>query len=336
MARETVVLDNSDIPGMIAAAGVQIETPEKPAETEKTEGKADAKPEEKAAEAPSKETEKAVKHDGLTDEEKRTYTEAMKKSVAWRHGKMKEAQEQAAQERQGRQAAEEKLRLAEEELARVRNLPPLQPKQVDEEPTPDKFDTTEKYISARVKWETTQAIEADRKERQEREAKEEQESRTRTARERIASAIAHGPEDYEEVTGSADVPVPAHIAAEMMDSELFAELGYYFGKHPDEMERISKLRPSRALLELGKIESTLQPFAHAEAKVEPNGGSPKPDTAADGQSPSRARVLKPVIRPLSPRGPVEPEVTEAQANPRGEIRNFERRRGSALTQRRRH
>lgn len=335
-AGETVVLDSSNLSAIIQdATGEPLAEPEKPSEPEKP--RVEAKPEkaEKPADKPSE-----TDTEGLTEDERKTYTEKMRKSVAWRHGKMREAQEQAARERQGRIAAEERATAIQRELEQLRAGEPakVEPK-ADAKPRPkaEDFENQDAYLEALADWKTEQKLaQRDAEEKQRREQSE-RERIMQGARERIARAIELVP-DFAEVTGSVDLNVPAHIAGYMQESELFAELGYFFAQHPDELERLSKLRPDRSLVALGKIESTLQPFAapsQAAAKVEPNGGSSKPSTAADG-IPSRPRVSVPVIQPLNARGAPEVEPSEGTMNGRQAVSSFEKRTGANLSRRSRH
>jgi hypothetical protein len=323
MASETVVLDSHNL-----SAIVQDATGE-PLEEVKPEAKPDPKPEPKVEAKP----EAKADPDGLTDDERKTYTEKMRKSIAWRHGKMREAEETAARERQGRLAAEESAKAAQRELEQLRGQK-VEPRQEGpKEPQPADFESTEAYMAARVKWEVSQELAKERAAREKAEQQAEIQRITETARQRIARAIELVP-DYAEVTSTVDVPVPAHIAGYMQESELFAELGYFFAQHPDELDRLAKMRVPNSLVALGKIESTLQPFGPAP-KVEPNGGSPKPSTAADG-TPSRPRVSVPVIQPLNARGAPEVEVPDSTQNGRQAVTSFEKRTGAILSRRQRH
>lgn len=323
---ETVVLDSSNLAAIIAdATSEPLEAPAKPAEP--------AKPVEVAKPVETVKTPEDA-HDGLTEAEKKTYTESMKKSIAWRHGKMKEAQEQAQREKQGRLAAEERAAAAERE----RDAAKAQQPRVETKgpPKAQDFQSQEEYVAARVKWEVGEEL---RKEREQRQQAAEQADRDRVvaaAGERVRKAAELVP-DFAEVTEAADVTVPLFLSGAMMESELFAELGYHFAKHPDQLERITKLPPASALVALGKIESKLTPFGPAPAsaeqpEVKANGAS-KPSTDTDG-NPSRPRASVPVIQPLNARG--APEVETVESTPTKEIANLERRRGVSLTKRARH
>lgn len=343
MASETVVLDSSNLAAIIAdATGEPLEAPPK-ADAAQTDKAAAVKPKDDSVMKESSAKEAPADHEGLTEEEKRTYSNAMKKSIAWRHGKMREAQETASRERQGRLAAEERVRQIEAELTQLRVQPKAQAAPAQEAPKPSDFETTDAYIAARVKWDVDQALAKEREERRRTDEAAELERITATAAARVKRAAAVVP-DWDEVVSTADVMIPSHIAAYMQESELLPELGYFFAKHPDELERISKLpiRTAADLVRVGvalrEIESTLTPFAPADkpAKVEAHGASPaKPSTETDG-NPSRPRVTVPVIQPLTARGVPEVEPTGNDINGRRAVTSFEKRTGASLTRRQRH
>ena len=51
------------------------------------------------------------------------------------------------------------------------------------------------------------------------------------------------------------VPVTPAMSEAMADSEHTAEIAYYLGENIEEAERIAKLPPYRAVMEIGKIEA---------------------------------------------------------------------------------
>ncbi len=323
MASEIVTLDSSNLSAIIQdATGEPLEKPKEEAKPEsKPEPKADAK----AAPAAAKEA--TEDEDGLTPEERKDLTRKMQVAVGRRHRQMREAQEQAARDAAERRRAEERAEAAERELAKFREQPKVEAEK-PKEPQPADFESTEAYMAARVKWEVSQELAREREERRKADEQAEQERILNAARERIARAIELVP-DFEDITGSVDLNVPPHIAGYMQESEMFAELGYHFAQHPEELEALAAMKPAASLVALGKIESKLSPFAPAKE----DGAKPSTETDA---SPSRPRVSAPVIRPLSPRGAPQPEVTETETNSRSSVRSFAKRTGVDLTRRQRH
>jgi hypothetical protein len=65
--------------------------------------------------------------------------------------------------------------------------------------------------------------------------------------------------------GSQNIEVLPFVQRFMVDSDMGAEIGYYFGKNPDELKRIQALHVIRASGELGKLEAKLDA---AKAKPE--------------------------------------------------------------------
>ncbi len=356
MSAETVVLDNTDLPGMIAAeTGEPVPVPEpeilRPRPQKAEAQKAASKPPERSPETPKpvetkgeppngKRGPEQVAEDGLTEEERKTYTEKMRKSIAWRTARMREAEEKVAHERQGRLSAEERARVAERALGEAKLQPLVQAvPEGPKEPKRDAFETDEAYTAALIDYRVELRLAKERADRQKEQIEAEKALVIAAANARIAKAIELVP-DFEEMRAqSEDVKVPPHIAGYMVESELIAELGYFFAQHPDELDRISQLKPSNALVEIGKIESKLQPFGSGppqedRPKAEASGASPKPSTAADG-NPSRPRVSVPVVQPLTARGAPEVDALES-TDTRAAVRGFEKRTGANLSRRSRH
>jgi hypothetical protein len=126
----------------------------------------------------------------------------------------------------------------------------------------------------------------------------------------------------------------------LQESDMFAELGYHFAKHPDELAKLSAMSPTRRLVALGKIEGTLSPFAAPKAAKDGDKPDADPPKAAasttDGITPSKARSDAPVIKPLSSSSgrAVDPDPREMTT--REAIAEFQRQKGLNLTRRQRH
>ena len=311
------------------ATGEPLEPPAKGADTETAA--AAAKPAE--TDAPKEDAAAKADEDGLTDAERKDLTRKMQAAIGKRHRQMREAQEQAERDRAARRLAEERAEQAERDLAKLRTVEKIEPKAAeDSRPNPANFVNNDEYVEALAGWIAERKLaERDAKTRADKE-RAEQERIIKEAGARIARARELVP-DFDDVTGSIDVPVPAHIAGYMQESDLFAELGYYFALHQEELARISALSVPKSLVEIGKIESRIEPFA-AMAKVESKPNGAEPSTTDD--SPSRSRASAPVIRPLSPRGATQTEKPAHEMNSREAIAAYERRAGANLTKRSRH
>ena len=280
-----VVIDNSNLEAVLANARGEEYKPEEKKEETKTEAKAETKESEE---------------DGLTDEQRATFTENMKKTIGKKHRAQKEAEELAEEQYNARILADRRAEKAEREAQRLREqIAPPKQEEVPKKPNKADFKTDEDYQEAMVNFRVDEKM----RENEERQRQQAQADRQREviveAQGRIASAKELVP-DFAEVVEAADVPVPPNIAGYMQESEMFAELGYHFAKNPEVLENLAKLSPAKQLVAIGKIESTLKPFSEKSeevktAKAESNG---KQETApsTNGKSPSKARQEP--IKPL--------------------------------------
>lgn len=76
--------------------------------------------------------------------------------------------------------------------------------------------------------------------------------------------------DYEEIAESEDLQISHAVAAALLeDPETGVKLAYWLGQNPDEAERVSKLSPSRAAIELGRISERLEAKPAREKKAAP-------------------------------------------------------------------
>ena len=291
--------------------------------------------------------------DGLTAEEKSTLTEKMKRAVAKRHSRMKEAEEFAAEQYNTRRLAEQRAEQLERELNRMRaqikgGEQAEQPAQEQNtRPKREAFKTEEDYHDAVVDWRVEQRIQEDRRKAETEREQQEQQTRKQIVGQRLDSAREVVP-DFDQIVGAADHHVPEHVGSYMLDSQKVAELGYHFAKHPEDLERISAM-PARTAadimkvgLAISKIEDTLRPFAssatHGEQPSTQHGNaatrSLKPSTET-GSSPSKPRAPEP-IQPLNgTSGPLS-NGDEREMNAREVISAWARSRKSNITERKRH
>ncbi len=172
-------------------------------------------------------------------------------------------------------------------------------------PNPADFDTTEAYLDAREAWLMEESerranarIEQAKKElEQAYTQRSEQESLAAEWGESEAEAQeAHA--DYRDVTASAvetlqstKGPATPAIAHAIQQSEMGPELLYYLGKHPEEVEGLSQLHPTRAVIALGRIEARLAQTDKGEESPPPHPKAPKPLTPI--RKPSGGTALDP-------------------------------------------
>lgn len=325
-------------------------------ETKPEPAKAEAA-KEPAKEAPKESTDSddVEDHDGLTPREKRELSEKMQRAVAKRHREKKEAEKFAADQYNNARLAEQRAEELEQELAKLRGQQQQSVQKPTETPKPERsnFETDEAYQDALVDWKVDQKLKKQQAEDAEKRQREEQAEIARLAHERLEKA-AELVTDFIEVTEATELRIPGHIAAYMQRSPMFAELGYHFAKHPDIIERLAKLHPADALVEVGEIKSTLQPFASRSAAgagektskppntesasptaANGNGAGPSPtESASSGAGPKQSRA--PVIKPLNVNSASQVEKPLQEMTYDEARADWEKRRGVSLDRRKRH
>jgi hypothetical protein len=357
---QQVVLDSSNLDAIVKdATGEGLAVPELPlnsgVQTTIDAAKADSKP---AADVPiiDAATDDVEGEDGLTPREKRELTDKMQKAIAKRTRALREAEEFAAEQYNTRRLAEAKALQLEQDLAAAKAAQAKpEPAKEAVEPTREQFKTEDDYRDARVDWLVAQRLQA-QAEKDAKAAAEKREADILAAAEaRMAAAKAAKP-DFDELQVPDTVMIPVAVGAYMKESELIGELTYYFKEHTEILDRWCKQlegidtrtneysrQVSKILVEVGKIESKLQPFAAVtpakvddkpNGSVEPSTNGAKPSTETD-DSPS-PRVSAPVIRPLSTGGASQVEKPASQRSYAEEKVAWQKKHSVNLNRRARH
>jgi hypothetical protein len=171
---------------------------------------------------------------------------------------------------------EQRVREAEEKLKTTSTT--------EAPPSREKFDSYEEYMREEAKYIAKQEVMATIKAERDREEKNRQalterevwsgwENRKEDARDKY--------DDFDEVINQ-DVPITTAMQQAIMESEMGADVAYYFGNNPDEADRISKLSHAKQLLEIGKLEIKLsEPKKQSTTPapidpVKPSGGLDNP------------------------------------------------------------
>lgn len=290
--RPELAADNAKTAAKAAEKGAEkptLKAVEKAPETKADPGKSESKDDEDEGE------------DGLTATERAEYTAKMLRTVGRKTRQVKEAEEFAAAQYNEAQLARRRADAAEEELAKLRQ--PVQKPVENKKPERANFENDEAYQDAVVEFRVKETLAKDKREQAEAIEASRQQEITNAANARLLAAEKLVP-DFKEVTENSGVTIPDFIAGYMRESEMFAELGYHFMKNPEVITGLRKLTRAHALVEVGKIESRLQPFAPSGGKVaskteSASGADPSPSTES-GQStagPSK-QSRAPVIKPL--------------------------------------
>lgn len=180
--------------------------------------------------------------------------EKIDKLIAKKHRAMKEAEEFAVSEARRALAAEARAAELQAQIEALKAPQKSEGPAPDGEPKPEDFKTVGEYAKALTKWEVEQARKAEKAESEQKSQKQQQEAKMAEFAQRVRAAAEKVP-DYGAVVGSVETVVPDHIGSYIVDSEHGPMLGYMLAKHPNELDRIVKLPPTKALVEVGKLEA---------------------------------------------------------------------------------
>ena len=314
---------------------------------------AETKPAKVVKEDDSEETPEWVTRGRFSQEQHGIVTDVVKRLINKKHAQAKDAEEFAVEQYSEKRVAEQRLQQLESEISALRaNATPAKTVEEAKKPVRNTFENDEDYIEAVADWKTEQKF----KEREDKAIADREAERiqaiTNAAHARIAAARTFVP-DFDEVVNAADVNVPGHIAMYMQESDLFAELGYHFAQHGDDLKKISNM-PSRTVTDLqrigvalAKIEGTLKPFGKTTpvVKSKTNGYTPNDDDDDDdGATPSntgtlpslKTRASAPIIQPLSSGSDTQVQKRESSMSYDEARANWEKRNRRAFDHRKRH
>jgi hypothetical protein len=253
-----------------------------------TDTPVDPKADEKPAETPTEDaTAEPVKADDAERNTDGTFKAKKPNAIQDRIDKA------VAKQRDAERRAEEAERRAREYEARLTPKPEpakAEPAKADPEPTPDQFDTYEKYVKAQAKWEARQEITATLAEQrkayeaaQERQAAE---ARGKAWQERLAATRKAIPDFDARI--NANTVVSAPMKDLITDSPVGPEILLYLSDHPDDAQRLSTLHPIQVIREMGKLEARLEAAHSGPAKETPKASAAKPPIKPVGSSPQIA------------------------------------------------
>ena len=175
--------------------------------------------------------------------------EAPKNSVQERINELtrekRELEEFGEAEYEARVQAQRRIKELEAQTA------PKEPEAKRPDRTQYKPEEADKYENDLLEWNRKEAI----KEFQASEFQRRTQERLTELTEKARAEIS----DFDEVIQSADRRrdnVPPHVIAAITESDLGPQLAYYLAKNPMEAKRIFSMTPAKALLALGKVETT--------------------------------------------------------------------------------
>jgi hypothetical protein len=340
------VLDSTDTAGILADAGITLDEP-----TEQGNSKPMAEGKEiQSADETSKKVEPIDDDEedgnGLTAAEREGLTERMQKTIGKQYRKRKEAEEFAAAQFNERRMIEQRAADLERENAelKAKTAPKIEQPAAPTEPQRENFANEAAYVDAMIQFHVDKRMAEKADEDRKAAEKRRFDERIETAKGRILRAIETVP-DFEETVMGNDTTLSPEIGTYLEESEMVAELTYYFAKNPEVLASLEKLSPHSKLVKIGKIESTLSPFEPKAAQhdgtsssTESNGkaskAAPSTDTGIDLSKP-RSKPA-PVFSPLDGSGSAGHQVDPKDMNVREAIEDFAKRNRTNLNARKRH
>ena len=333
-----VTIDSSDMAAVIAEATRDPMAPRERAPNAEEKPAADAKAAEKTAAEDEEEDE-----NGLTAAQRAELSAKMLKAIGKKHRQLKEAEEFAAAQYNEKRLIEQRAAELERQLQEAKGATAKPEEKPAAKPERKDFSDDVAYVEALTDWKVAEQMKKIQADQEKAAAERAHAEMIAAAKARIDRARELVP-DFAETVESVDQVVPPAVGGYMQQSEMFAELGYYFAKNPAELERIAKMAPAMQLVTIGKIEATLSPFsAIADGKSDAKPAKTEPDakpakaTASDDTAPqpSKARTV-PVITPLSSSGVAQVGKDEAEMNPRELIQSWARQNKVDFSRRKRH
>ena len=179
------------------------------------------------------------------------------------------ARQEAAREREAREALEARLRALEQQAN------PQQAREANEKPTPAQFSDAFEYAEALAEWSAEQAIVNLKKEESEKQAQAEREKVIKSWTAKLEAAKAELP-DYEDMVASSDVVVGDHIRDAILESDVGPKILYHLAENPEIAEKLSSLSTASALREIGKLEARFEKVEAPAAKAVSVSKAPAP------------------------------------------------------------
>jgi len=179
------------------------------------------------------------------------------------------ARQEAAREREAREALEARLRALEQQAN------PQQARESNEKPTPAQFSDAFEYAEALAEWSAEQAIVNLKREESEKQAQAEREKVIKSWTAKLEAAKAELP-DYEDMVASSDVVVGDHIRDAILESDVGPKILYHLAENPEIAEKLSSLSTASALREIGKLEARFEKVEAPAAKAVSVSKAPAP------------------------------------------------------------
>lgn len=150
-------------------------------------------------------------------------------------------------------------------------------------PTPEQFESYDEYVDALTDWKVDQKLNKSSAETAKRTESSLQQANWAVKLEAAQSTLP----DYAEVVGSSEVPILQHVAQALMDADRGPELAYHMAQNPEVAERLNKMSPMKAALELGRLETALAAPVAKQTTNAPAPATPIRTTSARQSDPAK-------------------------------------------------
>ena len=157
------------------------------------------------------------------------------------------AKQEAANERQQREALEARLRALEQQ-------PQQQQTVSNDEPMPENYSDAFEYAKDLAKFEARRMIEAEKQQVEQAKAAERQNEVIKTWTERVQKAKAEMP-DYDQMVASSDVAIHDVLRDAIIESDVGPKILYHLAENEEYAKKVAGMPLPQALKELGKLEA---------------------------------------------------------------------------------
>ena len=162
-----------------------------------------------------------------------------------------EARQEAARERQAREALEQRLAALEKQSQ------PQQAVSADQEPQPSQFNDAFEYAKALAEYTADKRIaEMKQEEAKAKEAQERQKVIDQWTQ-KVQKAKADLP-DFDDIVASSEVVVNDDIRDAILESDVGPQILYHLAENDEIAKKIAGLSPKQALREIGKLEARFE------------------------------------------------------------------------------
>lgn len=184
--------------------------------------------------------------------------------------------------------------VAEARTPKVTTAEPPAPAAAPAKPVVDNFTTYDEYVDALTDWKSDRAVEKalaavntkteERATQQSAAQVEEERSKNWATRQ---TAIKEVFKDYDEVVGNSDVPIHAHVADLLKESDHGPALAYKLAKDPALAEKLNGMTERQAAKEFGRLEMGFEGTAPTPTPVHVSKAPVPPTPVRGGASTSK-------------------------------------------------